>query len=1047
MARSFTSDDAKQLIASCHRVEDQIVSFLARQYAMMSEVHQVAFLLISSVAFSETVVNDLCQGVSTFPDTSESIALLTALYNDVTCKPLFQECKQLQLDYQRQIRQNIPVLQVATSSLRWFFANGKNRERASAAFTTLSELLHTYEPAMRRLTESLNRECSVPIQTKLTALEEEPAAYRSALAQCAKLDAHAAKPLPKISTLVSQHQSTLDQYQTACQMGAQQMDAAKADVKSCVDKMLTPLLMKQLRGYEVEVLSQRRSGFRTKALKEAGYETLEDVYCATVANLASVHGISQETALQIKEATREIAENVQKVIKLKISTDERSDEATSLIRALYAYRRCQNLLNAAEEKILQPEQLVCQCLPVLSALKNTLCWFVASDRERESYIQSYRQLTDLWASSYPGDVAGFHAAISGFRPFGDHEAWDDFAQHSIAYFNNLEEIIPGILGNGDILYGLPEELAREIQDQTFFPQGLKVTLRRYQEWGVKYILHQEKVLLGDEMGLGKTVQAIATMVSLRNTGASHFLVVCPASVLPNWCKEIDRKSEFRATKVHGSSRQAAMDEWIESGGVAVTTYETVNILSLPDAFQYDLLVVDEAHYVKNAEARRSKSVRAFAQRARRILFMTGTALENNVEEMISLIQVLQPAIASRVKGISFMSAAPQFREQIAPVYYRRKREDVLSELPEMTEMKEWCDLSLEEEAAYEHALRQKNLSAIRKVSWTCKDLSQSSKARRMQEIIESAQEDGRKVLVFSFYLETIRRIRDFLGDRCTQPINGSVSVEKRQEIIDGFDKMPAGSVLLAQIQAGGTGLNIQSASVVIICEPQLKPSIENQAISRAYRMGQTRKVLVYRLLATNTIDERIDEILEEKQQIFNAFADQSFAAQATKQQESSIDDKTFGKLILEEIDRINAKHGGQPKSGTSDTECGAAGDRGETPSPDQEDNISEGNITEDNSPAAAEETAPAPEPDPFDDSTPGGDMSSPSVMLFPDIDSLLQYLDANVIEYKDNRAKHGCLWIYAEALLSAEQIRVAGKRLMFSKSAKALNGAAGWYIS
>ena len=123
---------------------------------------------------------------------------------------------------------------------------------------------------------------------------------------------------------------------------------------------------------------------------------------------------------------------------------------------------------------------------------------------------------------------------------------------------------------------------------------------------------------------------------------------------------------------------------------------------------------------------------------------------------------------------------------------------------------------------------------------------------------------------------------------------------RRQEIIDDFDNAPAGKVLISQIIAGGTGLNIQSASVVIFCEPQLKPSIENQAIARAYRMGQARNVLVYRLLCENTIDERITEMLAEKQAIFNAFADKSVAAENVE-----VDVKSLGNIIKEEIDRIN----------------------------------------------------------------------------------------------------------------------------------------------
>ena len=101
-----------------------------------------------------------------------------------------------------------------------------------------------------------------------------------------------------------------------------------------------------------------------------------------------------------------------------------------------------------------------------------------------------------------------------------------------------------MLGNQDSVYGLPEQLAREVQDECFFPDGLLCELRRYQEWGVKYILHQGKVLLGDEMGLGKTIQAIATMVSLKNTGATHFIVLCPASVIINWCREVQKFSNY-----------------------------------------------------------------------------------------------------------------------------------------------------------------------------------------------------------------------------------------------------------------------------------------------------------------------------------------------------------------------------------------------------------------------------------------------------------------------------------------------------------------------
>ena len=139
---------------------------------------------------------------------------------------------------------------------------------------------------------------------------------------------------------------------------------------------------------------------------------------------------------------------------------------------------------------------------------------------------------------------------------------------------------------------------------------------------------------------------------------------------------------------------------------------------------------------------------------------------------------------------------------------------------------------------------------------------------------------------------------------CAKKLKKSTDSAVDEAVVDEFEKAPAGAVLPAQIQSGGTGLNIQSASVVIICEPQFKPSIENQAVSRAYRMGQTRNVLVYRLLCEDSVDERITEILKEKQNIFDAFADESSAAAESLE----IDSDSFGNIIDEEIKRINKEH-------------------------------------------------------------------------------------------------------------------------------------------
>lgn len=676
--------------------------------------------------------------------------------------------------------------------------------------------------------------------------------------------------------------------------------------KEASDALVAQEVLKVLEDIPIEEINRDKRGIRVKALSDYGYKTIADISTASVYSISSVHGISEDAAYSIKSIVNNIISKTRQEVKIRLSTDNRSKEATALVLALSQYRRSQKNADECRQLLNKNEQTIDFAVEDLnSSSGSSLKWFFSLKAKKQKATEAYNILAALIDGDYGNEANAQISNADAIDRSSNSEAWQDFATNSVQFFNYLEDINPGVLGNDDSMYGLPEELAREVQAECFFPEGLLCELRRYQEWGVKYALHQEKILLGDEMGLGKTVQAIATMVSLRNTEGTHFVVVCPASVITNWCREIRKMSLLSVTKIHGTGRKAALQSWIKSGGVAVTTYETTAYFELPDDFKFKMLVVDEAHYIKNPKARRSINVKNISVHAERLLFMTGTALENNVDEMIALIRILQPHIADQVQKMAFMSAAPQFRKAVAPVYYRRKREDVLTELPDLIESKEWCSLSHNEELAYEHAVLSKNYAEARRVSWNVDDLKDSSKASRLLELVEEAESESRKVIVFSFFLDTIRKVTILLGNRCTNPINGSVTPQRRQEIIDEFDKAPAGTVLVAQIQSGGTGLNIQSASVVVFCEPQFKPSIENQAISRAYRMGQTRNVLVYRLLCEGTVEEKIMATLESKQAIFDAFADKSVAAAESQE----IDDRTFGNIIKEEIDRINAKYG------------------------------------------------------------------------------------------------------------------------------------------
>lgn len=300
------------------------------------------------------------------------------------------------------------------------------------------------------------------------------------------------------------------------------------------------------------------------------------------------------------------------------------------------------------------------------------------------------------------------------------------------------------------------------------------------------------------------------------------------------------------------------------------------------------MIVDEAHYIKNKEAQRSQAVATLATDAERALFLTGTPMENRVEEFQSLVDHLRPGIASSLDRIGRMASATTFRRAVAPVYLRRNQEDVLQELPECLEMEDWVQLSDADARVYRVAV-ERNFMAMRQAAYATPNHRDSAKMVRLLEIIEESKDNGWKVIVFSYFRGVLEAVQQALAGNTAGVLTGSVAAGKRQEMVDEFSRIDGHAVLLSQIEAGGVGLNVQAASVVIMAEPQWKPSTEAQAIARAHRMGQTRKVHVHRLLAKNSVDERMREIIEEKQQLFDEYARKSAAKEAdTRAVDSSL---------------------------------------------------------------------------------------------------------------------------------------------------------------
>ena len=436
---------------------------------------------------------------------------------------------------------------------------------------------------------------------------------------------------------------------------------------------------------------------------------------------------------------------------------------------------------------------------------------------------------------------------------------------------------------------------------------MKVSLRGWQDFGAKYAIVQKKVLIGDEMGLGKTIEAIAVMAHLSHEGRNAFIVVCPASIIINWMREIEKHSQLKPFLVHGLGRERSFDQWQAEGGVAITTYETIQRLKHEKLDKIDLLVVDEAHYVKNPDAKRSQTIYSLTNRSENVLYLTGTPLENRLAEMVNLVGKLQPDITKEMENSVQYLGSNTFKEKIAPVYLRRNKEDVLTELPELTQVEEWLSFGQEEGQIYREAVRNGEFMLMRRAGWQGITKKKSPKLNRLIEICEEAAANGKKVIVFSFFKSVINTICTELGEKTLTPITGAVSSAQRQEILDTFKSSEQKHVLVSQIQAGGVGLNIQSASIVIFCEPQIKPTLETQAIARAYRMGQTQKVFVYRLLTENSIDERMMEMLDSKQQVFDDYAKDSYITDHTDAAKDISEKSMVKKIVDMERERLQVE--------------------------------------------------------------------------------------------------------------------------------------------
>ncbi|WP_419927653.1 DEAD/DEAH box helicase [Candidatus Poriferisocius sp.] len=503
---------------------------------------------------------------------------------------------------------------------------------------------------------------------------------------------------------------------------------------------------------------------------------------------------------------------------------------------------------------------------------------IADIRSRLEKPRSGR--TGIW-EEYAAQAAtynGLLAEIEELELGPDRQAGHQRGRQLKIEARNVGPTRPDRLGDRQLL---PADIAERITSFDLDVTLLGASLRGYQDFGAKFALVQKRIILGDEMGLGKTIEALAVLCHLRSRGATHFLVVCPASVLANWENEIQRHSQLPTPlRLHGHLRERLLRKWTREGGVAITTFDTLRLLHMPTT-DIAAVVVDEAHYVKNPGARRTGAVLACLERSEHALLMSGTPLENRLEEFRTLVNHVQPAIATRLLTVDGPTSADAFQRAAAPVYLRRNQTDVLDELPEKIETADWLPLEGAAADRYRRAVASGNFMEMRRAVFLTDNPADSPKLTRLREIVEEATDNDRKVIVYSYFRDVLNRVHEALGPLAMGPLTGSVSGPRRQELVDEFSTRREPAVLVSQIEAGGIGLNIQAASVVIIAEPQWKPSTEEQAIARSHRMGQIRPVEVHRLLTENSVDEHMLAILARKSALFARYIRPSAMKDAT----------------------------------------------------------------------------------------------------------------------------------------------------------------------
>jgi len=469
--------------------------------------------------------------------------------------------------------------------------------------------------------------------------------------------------------------------------------------------------------------------------------------------------------------------------------------------------------------------------------------------------------------------------------------------------------------------GLSEDVLVLLKDLTSpgkvkLPENLHAKLRPYQLRGYEWMVKNTKLgfgsLIADDMGLGKTLQVITLLLKFKQEGAfvkNKALIVVPTTLLTNWQKEINRFAPDLTFQIyHGTKRKLEIKDTENPIDLVITTYGTVR--SDADVFKktnWYCVAIDEAQNIKNPDTEQTKAIKNLKSDIK--IAMSGTPVENRLSEFWSILDFTNKGYLGNLSKFTNEFTKPIqlehnqeqlqiFKKITAPFLLRRVKSDksIISDLPDKIENNHYTNLSKEQAALYEGVVQKslkdieenegiarkglvlKLMTALKQIgnhpyqylNKGKKVLEESGKAQMLIELLENIQEANEKVLIFTQYREMGKLLVEFIKDKFwVDPLflHGGIDRKQRDLLVERFQKNRADSIFILSLKAGGTGLNLTQGNHVIHFDLWWNPAVENQATDRAFRIGQTKNVMVYRLINQGTMEEKIDAMIRSKKDL------------------------------------------------------------------------------------------------------------------------------------------------------------------------------------